>query len=132
MVTSRQKSTFADVQKNNLVKIFDQIGRKDISVTKGSITLNASGRLASHTSATPVIIVGDLQFVTFLDKQWLSEGFAKVGDAVLYCKADADIDAEDIILVDGVSWETEKQVEGETINGNLIYQAWICTRREES
>ena len=131
MVTSRNATTLAQLMQKKLIDIFDKIGRTDIIVTKTTQTVNAMGRLKTTSAGTSTTIVGDFQYVIVKDKQWIDLGMAKLGDGVCYAKNDADIEEMDDIEVGGVHWEATRQVEGETINGNTIYQAWICVKREE-
>ena len=133
MVTTRNISnSLASLQQQKAKEIIEKrLGRADIGFIRPTPTLNAMGRLKSESTSTQIYISGSLQFVTVKDKQLIDLGYAKLGDGIFYAYKDVDLKSEDNIIVDGVYWEIEKQIEGETINGNQIYQAWIVTRIPE-
>ena len=133
MVTSRTKSnSLTEVQRKTTLEMLKMLGRTDINLITHTKTTNTNGRLNGDTETTTVLSNADLQFVSVRDKQWLDLGFANVGDGVLYALYSETLVPElNEILVDSVYWELSKQVEGETIDGNLIYQAWIVKRIPE-
>jgi len=132
MVTTRNLSnTLSNLQRTKFLDVMKMFGRTNILLTHATITKNQFGRPDSLTDSTTIIPWGDLQFVTLQDKPLLDAGYAKLGDGIFYTTNDISIVPEDQIVVDSIYWELSKQIEGETINGNLIYQAWTAKRRTE-
>lgn len=132
MVTSRNGSSFAELQRRKALEYFQKFARQDILLYKHSaLTTNAMGRLSGFTEDAATTIIGDLQFVTYQDKQLIELGYARIGDGIFYTVHDTNIEAEDMIKVDSVYWELTKQVEAEQTVGNTIYQAWIAIRKPE-
>ena len=130
MVTERNGSggSFLDQNRSTTLTILNKLGRNDIALTHRTESRNAAGRLSGFTSATSIIL-GDLQFVTFEDREMIDEGVANVGDAILYTTYDITIDKKDEVKVDSVVWRVKRRVEAETIGTGKLFQAWVCTRK---
>lgn len=128
MVTTRTGQTFATLQRSVFTQIINRFGRKDITLTSQTETVNSEGRVTAVSEVTSTI-EGDLQFVTFQDKQYLDRGVAKVGDGLFYCIYSTTLLEGDTVTVDGVRWELVSMVENETIDTSRVYQAWITRRR---
>jgi hypothetical protein len=130
MVTERNGSggSFLDQNRSTTITILKKLGRDDIVLKHRTPTTNAAGRIAGFTVATSTIL-GDLQFVSYEDREILEEGIANMGDAILYTTYDISIDKKDEVVVDSISWRIKRRVEAETIGTGRLFQAWICTRK---
>lgn len=128
MVTTRTGQSFAKLQRDVFPAIIERFGRDDITLTRHTETINSEGRVTAVTESTSTI-EGDLQFVTFQDKQYLDRGVAKIGDGVFYCIFSTTLLEGDTVTVDSVRWELVSMVENETIDVSHVYQAWITRRR---
>lgn len=128
MVTSHSSKSFPAKARNIMTKWVKDFGRNDITKVRYTETVNQMGGIGAQTSATETIR-GDLQFVTIEDHKILLSGIARLGDGILYAETSVDLQNDDEITVDTVTWKLVKQVEGETVEGLRIYQAWVCVRR---
>jgi len=102
-------------------------GRSDFELTRRVSELDSNDRVISFTESSRTLS-GDLQYVSFNDREILASGIAKVGNGIFYTKASEDIKIEDIIEVRGARWELNNQVEAEDVGAEEIYQAWVCVR----
>lgn len=128
MVTTRTGGSFSALQRSLYETIIARFGRKDIALVRYTLTLNGEKQITARTSTTSTVR-GDLQFVTYDDKQYLDRGIARIGDGIFYTVYSTALSAGDIITVDSIPWELMTQVEAETIGTERIYQAWIVRRR---
>lgn len=112
--------------------MLNKIGRKDFTVYAQTLTRKESGKVLTVSESSTASIKGSLQFVTVQDKELLEIGWVKVGDGIFYTLTGTSISENDEIAEgsDTTRWVLTKQIEGENINGNRVYQAWIATRKE--
>lgn len=104
------------------------IGRNDIQLNTITDIVDSDNKVID-TTTTNTIVTGDLQFVTYQDKQILEMGLATIGDGICYFIYDQTVHEFDTVTVDGVTWELNNMVEAETVQGGKVYQAWTCKRR---
>jgi len=130
MVTERNGSggTFLDQSRNSTITILDKFGRTDITLTKRTATYNQAGRISGYSKVTSTI-TGDLQFVTYQDKELLKEGYVKIGDGIFYTIYSSSLNENDEITVDSQNWILTSRIEAETLGQGRIYQAWTCIRK---
>lgn len=129
MVTSRLPGNKADLFRRKSKEYFSKFSQGSFTRLRYTPVLNARGRLESQTTATNTI-KGDLQFDNKLLKEYIDMGIAVVGDGIFYTPYDSDIEANDEITTpQSTVWKLTQQVEGEYMNGKLLYQAWIATRK---
>jgi len=103
----------------------------NITRNRITVTRNSEGRVSGN-STVAVSIKGDMQFGAKVLKEYIDLGIASMGDGVFFTTYDADIEANDEIVVNSITWKLTKQVEGETINSVSTYQAWIAVRKPEA
>jgi len=129
LVTSRVPSSEDELFKRKFSDYISRFGRGSVTLTKQTITTNAAGRIKTSTPVTSTIS-GDLQFISYRERQYLGEGIANIGDGMFFCEASVDIDPNDEITVDSVIWKLTNQIEGELVGNSVIYQGWIAVRKE--
>ena len=128
MVTTRKADSFANFQKAKSREWFTKFGRSDITLLVKTITTNQAGRPTTVTSVATNNLLGDLQFDVKLLSQYIQLGIAQTGDGIFYTTTDYTIEANNEIVVDGLTWRLVQQVEGEQTNGITIYQGWVCRK----
>lgn len=127
MVTTRDSSSFADLQKAKSKEWFQKFGRSDITWNVKTTTVGVDGRTKTNTTSSTTIS-GDLQFDVKLLSSYVQLGIAKTGDGIFYTLPSYGISANDEIVVDSITWRLVQQIEAEQTTGITIYQGWICRR----
>ena len=127
MVVERGEAANRDLLRSKTDDMFVLLGRNDIVLYSVSETRNSNGRVLTRTE-TSSTIVGDLQFVSWKDRELINAGIAQVGDGLFYTTYDVVANNNNVILVDSVRWELVRKVEAEIIEGGMTYQAWVCKR----
>jgi hypothetical protein len=126
MVTTRGADSNADLVKAKCDDYFEIFGQKNFTRTRRTITNNVSGRYKSESSSA-ITVVGDLQFPNLSDLQIISDGNAKLGDGMFFAPSSYDIVLDDEITApSGKKYRLSKQIEGETIKDQEIYQGWFA------
>lgn len=93
-------------------------------------TKDNAGRLSEVTTADTTIN-GFIQYVTAYDKKLLEQGWALVGDGVLFIEYNTTINIEDgVIDQDSVEWEVIKLVSAPKMQGKLIHKVYNLRRRD--
>ena len=118
----------SDLLRRKFPEYLSLMGRNDITLNTATETTDADGKITAYSTSSSTV-TGDLQFVTFQDKQLLEMGVVNVGDGIIYFLYSTSAKDFDIVVVDSVTWELVKQLEAETVEGNLVYQGWACKRK---
>ncbi len=126
MVITRGADPNADLVKAKCADYFEIFGEKTFTRSRRTITKNVSGRYSGESTAT-ITVVGDLQFPKLKDLNIISDGNAKVGDGTFFAPSSYDIVLDDeITSPSGSKYRLSKNIEGETIKGQEIYQGWFA------
>jgi len=130
MVTARDTASKANelrtTFKDYLIDFATTIVRTRITETKDSMN-----RVISTSSANTTY-KADIQWITKQDLLHLNLGDVKIGDGMMFVPYDADIEIDDEITYNSVQWRVTSQIEGEQVNGNVIYQGFIITKNSQS
>ena len=99
-----------------------------ITLVKITETRDSMERVTATSEATSTIKC-DIQWVNKKDLEYLQMGEAQVGDGMIFVLHNADINLEDEIIYDGERWKITSQVEGELLEGNVTYKAYIIKKK---
>jgi len=130
MVTTRDMGSKSDGFKKAFSDYLTDFGTT-VTLKKVSETKDSMNRVIS-TSTTTLTIKADIQWVTKSALDHLNIGNAMVGDGLMFVKHNVDIDIEDEITFDNVQWRIMDQVEGEQVQGNVIYKCYLIRKNVQS
>ncbi len=130
MVTARTSGSRSDFFRSNFESYLDNFATK-ITLLKKTDVYDTMGRLTDQ-SETSSIIKADLQWYDKKNLQFSNLGDVQVGDGILFVKYSEDISLEDEILYKGERWRIINQIEGEEVNGNVIYKAFLVRANSQS
>lgn len=132
-------SEHAKINRDKLLDVIDNIfGRKTLSLTVVTETVDAFGQLTARTTASTTF-TGDLQFGPDLDERFINVGMVEIGDAVLYIHPTKSglttlPKPEDIIEDTSTNskWEIFSQIEAPELGGSVCHFSYRCKRLIES
>jgi hypothetical protein len=127
MVTHRTPGSFRQIQTLKAREYFEKFARKDFVRNRRTQTFNASGRVAGYSTAS-ITIMGDLQFISGPDSEFVQAGLAEVGDAMFFTLPDYDVLLEDEIVCDNVTYRLSKTIESEQTQGETVYKGFLAKR----
>jgi len=130
MVTARTSGSRSDFFRSNFESYLDNFATK-ITLLKKTDVYDTMGRLTEQ-SETSSIIKAELQWYDKKNLQFSNLGDVQVGDGILFVKYSEDISLEDEILYKGERWRIINQIEGEEVNGNVIYKAFLVRANSQS
>ena len=131
MVTTRSTGSASDDMRTRWNTYLSEFGTT-VTLRSNTITLDSQGRPTAESTTTSTI-KADIQWVTKKDLAHINSGEVEVGDGMLYVKNDVTINIDDDeIEFDGVRWRVISQVEGEQVQGNVVYKAYIIRKDVQS
>ena len=113
---------------------------KDLATTvtlrKTTETKDGMNRITATSTATSTPY-GDIQWITKQDLTLLDEGSAKIGDGMLFVEYDTEIDLHDNdahyeVEFNSKRWRITSQIEGELVQGDVTYKAYIIKKNAQS
>ena len=99
-----------------------------ITLVKITETRDSMERVTATSEATSTIKC-DIQWVNKKDLEYLQMGEAQVGDGMIFVLHNADINLEDEIIYSDERWKITSQIEGELLEGNVTYKAYIIKKK---
>lgn len=80
------------------------------------------------TTSSDVTYKGDIQWVNKADLQHLNMADVEIGDGMLFTEHDADVVVEDTIVHDSIHYRVTAVIEGELVEGKIVFQGFIIKK----
>lgn len=94
-------------------------------------TKDGMNRVTGSTTAS-VTYYADIQWITKSDLSHLNVGDVKIGDGMIFFEYDADVILHDEITFGGKQYRVTSQIEGEQVQGDIVYVGFIITKNAQS
>ncbi len=130
MVTERNSGSKSDGFRRAYEGYLDGFATT-VTVTRTTETKDSMNRVTGTSTSTSTV-KADIQWVSKKDLDHISLGSVQIGDGMMFVKFDADIELEDEITYNSVQWRVVEQIEGEQVEGNVIYKAYLIKKNKQS
>lgn len=127
LVRARTTGGSAGVLRKSTNEMLSLFGRKDVEHIRLINELDENDRVTNIFEEKKTIS-GDLQYVSFRDKEILSSGQAIVGNALFYAESSLDLLIGDLLVVGSQGWRLQTKLEAESIGTDTFLQVWVCQR----
>jgi len=84
------------------------------------------------TTATESTITADIQWATKQDLLHLNVGDVEIGDGMLFCKYNANIELEDEFEYNDIRYIVTSQIEGELVKGKVVYKGFMFRKNAQT
>jgi len=128
MVKLRNTGSKAEGFRLRFGSYLDDFGTKVTLYHKTDVK-DSMGRLTSSADTTSTI-KADIQYVTKFDLMYLNSGEVEIGDGMLFIKYSININIHDEVEFNGVKWLVTKQIEGELVGGDLVYNGYFIRKND--
>jgi len=121
-------NSHAKLIRNKFKNAIEILGRNDLILLSKTKTYGSMGNVESE-SFTATTISGDLQPITYKDRELINLGWAEIGDAKLYVSQEYSINEGDEIEADSVRWRVTQHIEAPTLGTNRIFNVFLLKRQ---
>jgi hypothetical protein len=130
MVTERNSGSKVQEFRRFTESYLDDFGT---TITRSRITeTKDSMKRVTGTATATATYKADIQWVTKKDLQHLNVGDVKIGDGMLFVLDSADIELHDEITFNSKQWRVTSQIEGEQVEGEVVYKGYIITKNAQT
>ena len=103
-----------------------------VTLRTNTFTTDSMGRTTAQSTSTSTI-KADIQWVTKSDLAHINVGDVEIGDGMLFIKYNQTINIDtDEIEYDSVRYQIISQMEGEQIQGKVVYKGYIIRKNPQS
>ena len=131
MVTTRSTGSRADGFRTRFNNYLSEFGTKITLYQKVEIK-DSMNRLISTTETIIPKVKCDIQYVTKQDLLHLNLGDVQIGDGMLFVKYNQSIDIHNEVELpsDDIRWRIISQIEGELVNGKIVYKGFLIRKND--
>ena len=130
MVTERSAGDKADNFRRAFTGYLSKFGTS-ITRIRTTETKDDMNRVTA-TSTSSVNYSADIQWVNKYNIDHLNLGDVKIGDGMLFLEYSADVKQEDDITFSGSTWRTVEQIEGEQVQGDVVYKGFVIRKNSQT
>ena len=130
MVTERKPGSKTDSFRTSFANYLNGFATT-ITRNRHTETKDDMNRVTAVSTASTTY-KADIQWVNKFNILHLNLGDVKVGDGLLFLEHDADVVTEDDIVYNSITWRIVEKIEGEQVNGDVIYLGFVIRKNAQS